>query len=502
MALLISTVIAAILPMQLQPRIHYDETVIDRIIQTSLKQWNVPGIVVVIVHRNQVIHQQAYGFAEVGDKPIPMRIDHAFPIASCSKAFTSALMAKLVDEQAIQWNDKVSQHLPDFHISEAHADALINMEDLFTHRSGFGGTDYDLLWYHSPLTNEQLISRLQYLPASSPFRVDYQYSSLMFLAAGEAMANHCDKSWEELILTKLCNPIGMKQTFCDPAKLPKTLQFPQGYHQKPDGRLHLMKLYQSPEPNPSGSIHTTAHDLALWMRFQLNQGTINGTRIVSAKNLQRTKTAQTIMPKDDEIAPIYPISNRVCYAMGWVDYDYHNEQVIAHGGVSDGFRTQITLLPKYQLGIALMNNLHKTKMNIALTNKLIDQLIGAKPRDWDHYYQQVQIKADRNHVALQKMIDQHRTISPDKPIPFAELMVGEYQSAAYGKANILSNDDGLTLQWNGWTVKLQAYSNHRVIITAPDTPLDHGIISLRAGRNRYDALFFLGLPFYREGAKP
>ena len=376
------------------------------------------------------------------------------------------------------------------------------MEDLVTHRSGFGGTDHDLLWYHSPLTNQQLINRLEYLPASSPFRTQYQYSSLMYLVVGEAMANRTRKTWEKLILDEICIPIGMNQTFCDPEKRPKTIEFPQGYRTISHDSLKPMPLYHAAEPNPSGSINTTAHDLALWMRFQLNNGTLDGKQIITAEALQKTKTPHVIMPQDDEIGPYYPISNRVCYAMGWVNYDYHGEEIIAHGGVSDGYRTQITLLPKYQLGIALMNNLHKTKMNIAITNNLIDYFLEKKPRNWDHYFLSVQATDDQLQRTHRKLVEERRTIPADKPIPYLSSVIGDYTDSGYGKLSILQKENSTMLLWNGWAVKLKPYATHQLIIDASNTPLDAQILFLRKGNQQYDALQFLGQIFYRSVAKP
>ena len=84
------------------------------------------------------------------------------------------------------------------------------------------------------------------------------------------------------------------------------------------------------------------------------------------------------MRKDEAVGPVYPDSHQVSYAMGWVVYDHRGKLVVAHGGVIDGFRAQVTLLPNEKIGFALLNNLHETKMNIALGNMLIDHLLGLR----------------------------------------------------------------------------------------------------------------------------
>ena len=62
--------------------------------------------------------------------------------------------------------------------------------------------------------------------------------------------------------------------------------------------------------------------------------------------------------------------------MGWLVYDYRGKKVVAHGGMIDGFRVQITFLPDENLGFAVLSNLHDTRMTLAVTNTLIDLYCG------------------------------------------------------------------------------------------------------------------------------
>ena len=63
---------------------------------------------------------------------------------------------------------------------------------------------------------------------------------------------------------------------------------------------------------------------------------------------------------------------QLAYGMGWLIYDYRGKKLISHGGMIDGFRVQITFLPDEDLGVAVLCNLHETRMTQALTNSLVD----------------------------------------------------------------------------------------------------------------------------------
>src|SRR5260221_10444008 len=129
----------------------FDLTAIDLEVQTALKTWQVPGTAIVIVQPNRVRFLKGYGRREL-DKDSPVTGNTIFPLASCTKSFTTVALAMLVDEGKLAWDDPVRKHLPDFHISDPHADALVTVRDLLSHRIGVGGPA--LLWVPAPWTRK------------------------------------------------------------------------------------------------------------------------------------------------------------------------------------------------------------------------------------------------------------------------------------------------------------------------------------------------------------
>src|SRR6266568_5877757 len=66
-------------------------------IRQALATWNVPGLAVVVVHEDRVLHLGGYGVRTAGKKD-PVTPDTLFPISSNSKAFTTAAIALLAGE--------------------------------------------------------------------------------------------------------------------------------------------------------------------------------------------------------------------------------------------------------------------------------------------------------------------------------------------------------------------------------------------------------------------
>ncbi|OWK47042.1 serine hydrolase [Fimbriiglobus ruber] len=430
-----------------------DETAVDRVALGALLKWEAPGLAVVIVRGGETVYLKGFGVKSVESK-IPVTPDTLFPLASCSKAFTTTLMARMVDEGVIAWDDPVRTHLPNFHLSDPVADAQVTLRDLVTHRTGLGGHDY--LWYRAPWKLDEVLRRAARLPLSAPFRGSYQYSSIPFMAAGRAVANRADTPWNELLREKVCDPIGMKGVALTSAEAAVKADRATGHRHTPAGAIEVMPLYEIAEPNPAGSVFATPNDLAAWLKFQLADGLAGGKRIVSAANLNETKTPQTVMRKDETIGPVYPDSVQVSYAMGWVVYDHRGKHVVAHGGVIDGFRTQITLLPDEKIGIALVNNLHQTKMNIAIGNTLIDQLLGLPPKDWNAYFLKVEWEEQEARRAARAAREKAHVLGTKASAPLAAY-AGEYEDAAYGTAKVTVAEGHLVWEWSSFRCRLEHY---------------------------------------------
>ncbi|MCO6473749.1 MAG: beta-lactamase family protein, partial [Melioribacteraceae bacterium] len=81
-------------------------TELDKYISNAVTEAEAAGLAVAIVKDSQVVFSKAYGYADI-EKEIPLTTGSLFNIASCTKAFTAAVVAKLVDEGKLSWDDKV-----------------------------------------------------------------------------------------------------------------------------------------------------------------------------------------------------------------------------------------------------------------------------------------------------------------------------------------------------------------------------------------------------------
>ena len=77
---------------------------LDAYVEKARQDWKIPGLAMAIVKDDQVIFAKGFGVRELG-KPEPVNEKTLFAIASNTKAFTTALLATLVDDGKLTWDD-------------------------------------------------------------------------------------------------------------------------------------------------------------------------------------------------------------------------------------------------------------------------------------------------------------------------------------------------------------------------------------------------------------
>src|SRR5262249_55006648 len=117
-------------------------------------------------------------------------------------------LAILADEGKLRWDDPVKKHVPYFRLSDPAANEQVVLRDLCCHRTGLGS--HDLLWYRAPWGAREAVERAGRLRPDGPFRSSYHYQSVMFMAAGEAVASASGTTWDEFVRRRLLDPLGLK----------------------------------------------------------------------------------------------------------------------------------------------------------------------------------------------------------------------------------------------------------------------------------------------------
>ena len=467
----------------------------DALVEEARKAWDVPGLALVVVSSDRTVHLKGYGLRQLG-RSESITPDSTFPLASCTKAFTTTLAAMLVDEAKLKWDDPVRKHLNDFRLADPAANELVSLRDLAAHRTGVAA--HDLLWYRSPFTQVDLVHRAGKLPLSKPFRKDMQYQSVMYLALGQAIAKAGGDSWENLIETRILKPLEMKATTLTTVAASKAKDLATGHRLNSDGKLAVVSWYEQITPNPAGSIHTTARDLVPWLQLHLNLGKHNNQQLVSESSLLETHQPHTIVPLRGEVKRLMPDTLQMSYGLGWVAQDYRGELVVQHAGLIDGFRVHITLLPNRGYAFAILANREATRLNLALSNSIVDLMLGLPSKDWNGYFGEIVAEEELAKKLQNRREDLGRkpTVLPDVPI---ERLAGKYEEAAYGASSIHLEKDRLIWEWGPWKIPLDHYGGNVFQLRSENVLLDRAFLTFEVSEGRSTSYRLLGLSFQRGG---
>src|SRR5262245_26281632 len=185
---------------------------LDAYLEKAVRDWNLPGLAIVIVKDDQVVAAKGYGVREIGK---PERVDgHTmFDIASLTKSFTAAGAAVLVDAGQLGWDDRVTDRLPNVTFGDTCLKDQITLRDLLSHRTGLDPANSLFHFFH--YDRRELLDRVQFLPVARPFRTSMLYSNILYMVAGELTARVAGTTWADLIRHRVIEPAGMTSTLVE-----------------------------------------------------------------------------------------------------------------------------------------------------------------------------------------------------------------------------------------------------------------------------------------------
>src|SRR3974390_2839398 len=280
-------------------------TDLDDYVARSMKTFEVPGMSVAIVKDGKVVFSKGYGVRKLGE-PTPVDENTLFGIGSNTKAFTAAALATLVDAAKIAWDDPVYERLKGFEMYDPYVSKEMRIRDLLCHRSGLGLGEGDLMfWPHTTFTRDEVVYRLRFLKPATSFRTTYAYNNLMFLTAGQVVAEVSGGSWDDYIREKIFLPLGMNNSNTSNSLFNAAGNWAYP-HSKVDGKLQVIPFENLDNAGPAGSINSSIADMSKWVLLQLNRGKIPGTenRIFSEKS-SNTMCAQQM------VAPVRPLPDEI-----------------------------------------------------------------------------------------------------------------------------------------------------------------------------------------------
>lgn len=437
--------LTAALP-QTQPSEEISIEDFDVFVNEVLQSFNVPGVAIGMVLKDQIIFSQGYGYRKV-DKQLPVTESMLFPIASCTKAFTSFLLAQLVDENKLAFDDPVVKYVPEFSLLDEDLANNVTIRDLLAHRTGV--VRHDPIWVYLEFPRVRVISLLKYFQSNFGLRQKFQYNNFMYTIAGIVIERVTQQSWEEALRSRLLQPLEMKDTNSSIEQLQMSCDFSCPYAEVMGTNIEI-PFRNLHSINPGGGINSNIIDMTKWIRLQLSK----------SKTLQEMQSIQMPFSLDCDKSEV------ICqlgYGLGWMIGKYRGIDFINHGGDIDGFSSDVSLLPTEGLGIVILTNSSTNGHYVisCIRNHIIDKLLKKEATDW---VKKAQIMRNKTKVTLQESLDSFSEIKKTSCcVQNLHDYVGFYQHPSYDVLEVNIEDSHLIVSFG--TMKLPLYCKSESVFT-------------------------------------
>jgi CubicO group peptidase (beta-lactamase class C family) len=331
---------------------------IDAAVRATVERYALPGIAVGVIDDGKVVYARGYGetVAGSGDPVTPRTL---FKIASNSKAMTAAVLARLVQQGRLRWDDPVVKHLPAFAMHDPWVTQHMTVSDLLVHNSGLPEGGGDLMLWPEPnaFTRDDIVQGLRHIPPAYGFRSGYAYDNLLYVVAGQVAAAAGGASYEDLVRRELFAPLGLDGCRVGEFRLADARSVAQP-HMREGGRNVAMRRDDATVPAiasaPAGGIRCTLEDMLAWMGNWLVPTDAQKQWLGDAQRTELWK-ARTPMPISAQRRR-WDDTHYYAYAYGFRLADADGAWTVSHTGTLGGMYSMMMLLPDRRSGFVLMIN--------------------------------------------------------------------------------------------------------------------------------------------------
>ena len=430
-------------------------------VEKEMEQLKVPGVQLAIVQDQEVVFQRAWGVRDV-EKGLKVTPHTVFPVGSLTKPFTAFLTGQLIDEGRFTWDTRVIDLLPHFRMQDVYATEMATVRDLLTHRIGL--PRHDALWFNANMTRSQLLSRLRYIPAISPFRDQFHYQNITFMVCGHISEVLLQTEWEKLLREKILLPLNMKNSTALLADFMKKEDKATGYREE-EGKLVATPYIDVSSIAPAAALNTSVHDLIQWMKL-LNR---EGEGLIDSATFREITSPQIVSHSIGAEFGLQDLIHMEAYGLGWMILSYRGELLLFHGGNVEGFSSVLLYLPRRKLCISMLTNKNMTPLAYIVSTSILDSIAGLPPIDWLARFKQ-DFSTDLLQQDLGK-IDVEK-IDGAPPSRLLDQYCGVFQNPAYGSLEVKCVQKRLDVHFNNMVFPLDHY-HYNVFAISKDCFLPH-----------------------------
>ena len=438
-------------------------------VEQVMADWNAVGVAVAAVHLEHGEFAKGYGYRDL-EKRLPVTAKTVMPIGSITKSFTAVILAQLVDEGKLGWDDLVRRHLPDFRLRDAYAAENMRVSDLLTHVSGL--PRHDRMWAGRAFSRWEIYERLRYLEPSATFRGRVQYQNLMYLTAGYLAERITGEAWDDLIRTRIFKPLGMERATTTVKDIESLGDVSESYWVH-EGRPMRLPLATLDNIAPAGAINASVAEMIPYLRARMTLGRDARWRLASEENEAFMQSGHVVWgaPPQRRVYAEIGVPN---YGIALFVRHYRSHRLVHHAGEIGGFRAEIAWLPDERAGAVVLTNSNGEArvVKTIILRRLLDELLGLDPIDWNaREHAEEAEERPRREAARKEMEEKLKAAQVLDAPPTHPLgaYAGRYTNRAYGALEIGRSGEQLDVTLGESRALLEHYHFNMFRLTDDDT---------------------------------
>lgn len=315
-------------------------------------QEKLPGMIAAISSSQGVVAMASVGVRKAGSTA-EIEEGDLIHIGSCTKAMTSTLLARFVEQDALTWETTLIEIFPEYRNRIHPGYHQITLWQLLTHRAGLPANAKDW-WVHPKmeLKARRLTVMLENLGKAPKRKTGkFLYSNLGYMIAGCMAEKVSGKSWESLMAGYVFEPLAMDSAGFGPPGTTGKLDQPWG-HSWSKGKWQPGQFDNAEALGPAGRVHCSIEDWAKFIALQLPG---------KPGILDRPSLDQLIKPDQGD------------YAAGWtvVQRPWAKGTTLTHSGSNTMWFAVVWVAPELDRAFIVATNSSSKK-----TPKICDKMIG------------------------------------------------------------------------------------------------------------------------------
>jgi len=321
---------------------------IESYIEARMRQYRIPGAVLVVVENGELWCQRGYGEARPGGE-IP-GVQTPFMIGSLSKSFTALAVMQLVEEGRIGLDNPVQQYLPWFQLADPQAAAAITIRHLLNQTSGIPAWvgEIQLADFNNDADEVERQRRfLEAVQVERPAGSGFEYNNANYNLLGAVIEAVSGGSYAEYVQANIFAPLGMQHSYAYKADAQQH-GLAVGHRYWFGLPVAAPDLPQSELSLPTGQLISSAEDMGRYLIALLNGGSSAGNRILSEEGVAVLHTGAA------EVQQMGMSFGR--YGMGWFVDEIDGTRLLWHSGTTPDFGAFMALLPERNSGFILLFN--------------------------------------------------------------------------------------------------------------------------------------------------